>query len=126
GAAEVVTNDLILAAVPANKAGAASAISETAYEFGSVMGTTVLGGLSTFVFGSALASEIGAKAGQPQFDTLGSALEYTAETGGATAHRIAEAALSSFETGVQWAAGAAVVLVLIAAVLTSFGLRGAG
>jgi DHA2 family multidrug resistance protein-like MFS transporter len=126
GAAEVVTNDLILAAVPANKAGAASAISETAYEFGSVMGTTVLGGLSTFVFGSALASEIGAKAGQPQFDTLGSALEYTAETGGATAYRIAEAALSSFETGVQWAAGAAVVLVLIAAVLTSFGLRGAG
>ena len=126
GAAEVVTNDLILSAVPANRAGAASAISETAYEFGSVMGTTVLGGLSTFVFGASLHSSIGAKAAEPQFDTLGSALEYTAEVGGKSAHHIAEAALTSFETGVQWAAGSAVVLVLIAAVLTSVGLKGAG
>src|SRR5699024_12688414 len=70
GAAEVVTNALILAAVPANRAGAASAISETAYEFGSVMGTAVLGGLSTFVFGSALHSAIGDAANQPRFDTL--------------------------------------------------------
>jgi DHA2 family multidrug resistance protein-like MFS transporter len=62
GTAEVITNDLILAAVPAHKAGAASAISETAYEFGSVMGTTVLGGLSTFMYGSALQSAIGDKA----------------------------------------------------------------
>jgi DHA2 family multidrug resistance protein-like MFS transporter len=126
GAAEVITNDLILSAVPANRAGAASAISETAYEFGSVMGTTVLGGLSTFVFGASLHSSIGAKAAEPQFDTLGSALEYTAEVGGKSAHHIAEAALTSFETGVQWAAGSAVVLVLIAAVLTSVGLKGAG
>ncbi|WP_209373693.1 MFS transporter [Brevibacterium renqingii] len=126
GGAEVVTNDLILAAVPANRAGAASAISETAYEFGSVMGTTVLGGLSTFVFGSALHSAIGDDANRAQFDTLGSALEYTAGLGGQAAHRTAEAAVASFETGVQWAAGAAVVLVVIAAVLTSIGLKGAG
>lgn len=126
GAAEVVTNDLILAAVPAYRAGAASAISETAYEFGSVMGTAVLGGLSTFVFGSALHSAIGDAANQPRFDTLGSALEHTAGLDGQSAHRIAEAAVASFEAGVQWAAGAAVVLVVIAALLTSFGLKGAG
>lgn len=126
GAAEVVTNDLILSAVPAHKAGAASAISETAYEFGSVMGTTVLGGLSTFVYGSALKSAIGDKASGAQYDTLGSALEHAAEVGGRSANMITEAAVESFEYGVQWAAGAAVVLVVIAAVLTSFGLKGAG
>ncbi len=59
GTAEVITNDLILSAVPADKAGAASAISETAYEFGSVMGTAVLGGLTTMVFGRQLASHLG-------------------------------------------------------------------
>src|SRR5699024_9651399 len=85
GAAEVVTNDLILAAVTANRAGSASASSETAYEFGSVMGTAVLGGLSTFVFGSALHSAIGDAANQPRFDTLGSALEHTAGLDGQSA-----------------------------------------
>jgi DHA2 family multidrug resistance protein-like MFS transporter len=34
--------------------------------------------------------------------------------------------VTAFDFGVQWAAGAAVVLVLIAAVLTSIGLKGAG
>ncbi|MGO1908006.1 MAG: MFS transporter, partial [Brevibacterium linens] len=124
GTAEVITNDLILAAVPAHKAGAASAISETAYEFGSVMGTTVLGGLSTFMYGSALQSAIGDKADRAQFDTLGSALEYASGLSGAAGERITEAAVSAFDFGVQWAAGAAVVLVLVAAVLTSFGLKG--
>ena len=126
GTAEVITNDLILAAVPAHKAGAASAISETAYEFGSVMGTTVLGGLSTIMYGSALQSAIGDKADRAQFDTLGSALEYASGLSGAAGERITEAAVSAFDFGVQWAAGAAVVLVLVAAVLTSFGLKGAG
>lgn len=44
GAAETISNDLILASAPPAKAGAASAVSETAYELGAVLGTTVLGG----------------------------------------------------------------------------------
>lgn len=126
GTAEVITNDLILASVPASKAGSASAISETAYEFGSVMGTTVLGGLSTMVYGSHLQSTLGDKASGSEFETLGSALEHASAQGGRLGDQIAEAAVASFDLGVQWAAGAAVVLVLIAAVLTTFGLRGAG
>ena len=126
GTAEVITNDLILAAVPANKAGAASAISETAYEFGSVMGTAVLGGLTTMVYSTQLQSTLGTKASGAEFETLGSALEQAGAQGGRLGEQIAEAAVSSFDLGVQWAAGGAVVLVLIAAVLTSFGLKGAG
>ena len=47
GAAETISNDLILSAVPPTKAGAASAISETAYEVGAVLGTAVLGSILT-------------------------------------------------------------------------------
>src|SRR5699024_2302974 len=39
GLAETLTNDAILASVPPNKAGAASGISETAYELGALLGT---------------------------------------------------------------------------------------
>ena len=44
GAAETVSNELILASAPPAKAGAASAVSETAYELGAVLGTTIIGG----------------------------------------------------------------------------------
>jgi DHA2 family multidrug resistance protein-like MFS transporter len=47
GAAETISNDLILGSVPADKSGAASAISETGYELGSLLGTAVLGSILT-------------------------------------------------------------------------------
>ncbi|WP_309131172.1 MFS transporter [Brevibacterium sp.] len=126
GTAEVITNDLIIAAVPAEKAGAASAISETAYEVGSVIGTAVLGGLATMTYSGHLESLIGARAEKSQFETLGSALEYTESLGTAAATRIADAATLAFEHGVQVSAGVAAGVVLLAAVLTAFGLKGAG
>lgn len=54
GAIATVSNDVILSAAPPAKAGAASAISETAYEVGVVLGTTVLGGLVTAYYRGAL------------------------------------------------------------------------
>ena len=47
GMAETVSNELILSSSPPEKAGAASAVSETAYELGAVLGTAVLGGILT-------------------------------------------------------------------------------
>jgi len=44
GLAETLTNDQITTAVPPEKAGAASAISETAYEVGAVLGTAAVQG----------------------------------------------------------------------------------
>src|SRR5699024_9540328 len=52
GAAETVSNDLILANAPAAKAGAASGLSETAYELGSVLGVATLGTVLTASYGS--------------------------------------------------------------------------
>ncbi|KIA79762.1 MFS transporter [Chromobacterium piscinae] len=54
GAITTVSNDLVLSAVPAGKAGAASAISETAYEVGVVLGTTLLGGIVTAYYRHAM------------------------------------------------------------------------
>ncbi|WP_171006990.1 MFS transporter [Brevibacterium sp. 2SA] len=126
GTAEVITNDLILTAVPANKAGAASAISETAYEFGSVMGTAVLGGLTTMVFASQLRGALGNAAAAPEFETLGSALEHAGAIGGRVGDELATTVVHAFDLGVQWAAGGAAIVVFAAAVLTAFGLKGAG
>ncbi|MBC7443146.1 MAG: MFS transporter [Ramlibacter sp.] len=47
GAAETVSNELIVASAPADKMGAASAVGETAYELGAVLGTTILGTILT-------------------------------------------------------------------------------
>jgi DHA2 family multidrug resistance protein-like MFS transporter len=43
GLALTLTTDAVVSAVPADKAGAASAVSETAYEFGAALGIAVLG-----------------------------------------------------------------------------------
>jgi MFS transporter, DHA2 family, multidrug resistance protein len=49
GLSETIANDAILADVPADRAGSASAVSETAYELGAVLGTAVLGSVLTAV-----------------------------------------------------------------------------
>lgn len=43
GLALTLTTDAVVSAVPADKAGAASAVSETAYELGAALGIAVLG-----------------------------------------------------------------------------------
>ncbi|CAN5476036.1 efflux MFS transporter LfrA [soil metagenome] len=43
GMSQTISNDVIVASVPAAKSGAASAVSETAYELGAVVGTAMLG-----------------------------------------------------------------------------------
>lgn len=50
GLAETLTNDAILGSVPPHKAGAASGISETAYELGALLGTAILGSILTAVY----------------------------------------------------------------------------
>src|SRR5699024_7387441 len=54
GIAETLTNDQVLANAPAEKAGAASALNETAYELGAVLGTAVIGSVLTATYASQL------------------------------------------------------------------------
>ena len=67
GLAETLTNDLMLAVFPPHKAGAASAISETAYEVGAVLGTAVLGSVLTSTYRSHLTVPAVAQWGENDF-----------------------------------------------------------
>ncbi|GLZ45515.1 MFS transporter [Actinomycetospora sp. NBRC 106375] len=102
--AEALTNDLILAAAPTDRAGAASAISETGYELGGALGTAVIGSLAAAVFT--------ARTGQ---ETLGGAITHAAGLDPAAGSALAVAARDAFTAGLQGAAAlGAVVLVLTA------------
>ena len=54
GLSETLTNDAILASAPPHRAGSASAVSETAYEVGAVLGTAVLGSVLGAAYARAL------------------------------------------------------------------------
>ena len=75
GAAETISNELILSSAPSAKAGAASAVSETAYELGAVLGTAVLGGILTAIYRATLVipDGVSAAAGEAARETLAGA-----------------------------------------------------
>ena len=90
---EALTNDLILAAAPADRAGAASAISETGYELGGALGTAVLGSLAAAVFT--------ARTGQ---ETLGGALADAGALDPGAGDALVTASREAFVVGLQGAA----------------------
>ena len=119
GIAETLTNDLILANAPPTKAGAASAISETAYEVGAVLGTAVLGSVLTGTYRTRLEVPQALRGADPaHFETLGATLEYAEHLDPALGDQLASAARAAFDAGVQHASATAIVVVLSAALLT--------
>jgi DHA2 family multidrug resistance protein-like MFS transporter len=117
GASETVTNDLIISTAPADKAGAASAISETAYEIGAVLGTAVLGTIlasayrANVVVPEGLSSTAHTAAGE----TLGGAVAAATELGGPAGQALLESARAAFDSGVTTTAGVAAALMVVAA-----------
>ncbi|WP_249295716.1 MFS transporter [Agrococcus sp. Marseille-Q4369] len=124
GAAETVSNDLVLSAVPPAKAGAASALSETAYEFGAVLGTTLLGGLVTAVYRSTLALPAGIDPGVAAAarETLGGAIA-AAPGAGEAADAVIAAARTAFDHGVVATSALGAGLMLVAMVVAFRTLR---
>src|SRR5690625_1556726 len=122
GAGETVSNDLILSNAPPHQAGSASAISETAYEVGAVLGTAIIGGLLTAHFRNALVIPRGiTDAGGA--DTLGGAVTLAEELGGATGARLLENAQEAFASGSVLTAGIGALLMIGAAVFGAVSLR---
>jgi DHA2 family multidrug resistance protein-like MFS transporter len=120
GAIATVSNDVILSAAPPAKAGAASAISETAYEVGVVLGTTVLGGLVTAYYRGTLQlpgflSEVQMMLAS---ETLSGAHHVAADLSGDQARELMTQAGRAFEDGiglVSWVTfGLALMAILIA------------
>ena len=84
GLSETLTNDAILASAPAQRAGSASAVSETAYEVGAVLGTAVLGSVLGAAYARALdvPSSIGPVFAHDARETLGGAVALAGRIGG--------------------------------------------
>ncbi|WDF33192.1 MFS transporter [Arthrobacter agilis] len=125
GASETVSNDLILSTVPAAKAGAASAVSETAYEVGSVLGTAVLGSILLASYQRDLLLPAGLSSAQAESatETLGGAVEVATQLGATGASALRDSAFHAFDSGVAVTSGIAALLMVGAAVLAAWSLR---
>ncbi|PWH07496.1 MFS transporter [Brachybacterium endophyticum] len=125
GFAETISADEILGAVPARKAGAASAISETAYEAGAVLGTAVLGSILNAAFRAhvEVPSGLSPQAAEAAGQTLGGATEVAARLPGATGSALLDSAREAFDSGVAYTAGVGVALMLIAAAIVLIAMR---
>src|SRR5690606_7769376 len=106
-----VTADVILSSVPKDQAGAASAVSETAYELGAALGIAVLGSIVTGVY-----RDFTGPAGTPPAarESLGGAVEAATRMPADTAVPMLEAARQSFVDGLTLAAGAGAAVLLAA------------
>ncbi|MFD5819638.1 MFS transporter [Streptomyces sp. NPDC127038] len=116
-----VTADVILSAVPKEQAGAASAVSETAYELGAALGIALLGSVVTGVYAG-----FTGPAGTPAaaHESLGGAVEAAGHLPEQTADTLLTAARESFVDGLALASGAGAAVLLATAAAAWFLLRG--
>jgi DHA2 family multidrug resistance protein-like MFS transporter len=115
-----VTADVILSSVPKDQAGAASAVSETAYELGAALGIALLGSIVTGVYRG-----FTGPAGTPAaaHESLGAAVEASRSMPPHTAETLLEAARTSFVHGLQLASGAGAAVLLATALAAWFLLK---
>jgi len=125
GAAETISNELILSSAPAAKAGAASAVSETAYELGAVLGTAILGGIITAFYRGALVLPEGlpAEVARAAQETLAGAYTAAHELPTALGDALWQAAADAFGSGVTVTSLIGAGLVVVAAVIAAVTLR---
>jgi DHA2 family multidrug resistance protein-like MFS transporter len=125
GAAQTLSNDMIVSSAPAAKAGAASAISETAYEAGAVIGTSVLGGVLTATY----RAELDVPAAVPEDladaarETLAGALRVAGDLPADLGAALTESARHAFDAGVVITSGVGAALMALAVALTMTLLR---
>lgn len=125
GAAETISNELILSSAPAAKAGAASAVSETAYELGAVLGTAVLGGIITAFYRGALVLPEGlpADVAHAAGETLAGAYTAAQQLPTPLGTALWDAAADAFGSGVMVTSLIGAGLVVVAAVIAAVTLR---
>ncbi|WP_414635208.1 MFS transporter [Arthrobacter ipis] len=129
GSAETISNDLILGSVPAEKSGAAAAISETGYEVGSLLGTAILGSILTASYQQhlslpeAVGGTVPAASADQARETLAGAVELAGSLPAPVAEGLTAAARAAFDSGVHITAAIALVLMAGASVLAAVVLR---
>lgn len=123
GIALTATSDAIVAAAPASKAGAASAISETAYELGTGVGIAVLGSVLAGLYATRLPDRYVQAFGDPVRESLASALQVAQTAGTQAGRELADAARNAFTTALSGTSLISAGLLLAAAITTAVLLR---
>ncbi|HET9383071.1 MAG TPA: MFS transporter [Streptomyces sp.] len=116
-----VTADVILSSVPGDQAGAASAVSETAYELGAALGIAVLGSVVTGVY-AGFTAPAGTPAGAHA--SLGGAVEAARALPADSAAALLASARDAFVHGLTLAAATGATVLLAASAAAWFLLRG--
>ncbi|WP_280263749.1 MFS transporter [Nocardia wallacei] len=118
GVALTVSSDLVVGSAPAERAGAAAAVSETAYEAGIALGVAVLGSVVMAVFRHGLdvsrvpQSQLGAAR-----ESLGGAVDTARGLPDQAAAALLDSAREAFVAGIHLAAIATAAILLLAAVI---------
>jgi MFS transporter, DHA2 family, multidrug resistance protein len=120
--------DLIVGVAPPERAGAASAIAETAAEFGGAVGIAVFGSLGIAIYRGEMADGIPAgvpsQAAEVARDTLGGAVEIAAQLPDRLAAPLINAANDAFIQGIHLASVISVIGAIGLAIFVSVFLRG--
>jgi DHA2 family multidrug resistance protein-like MFS transporter len=118
---DTLATDLAVGAAPPQRAGAASAITETAAEFGGALGIAVLGVVGTAVYRGQLAHDI--PAGVPEHaaavarDTLGGAVTVASQLPHRLGVALLDTAREAFTRGLHVAAAVSAAAALAFAIL---------
>jgi MFS transporter, DHA2 family, multidrug resistance protein len=129
GAAPIftLTNDLILGTAPPERAGSASAISETGAELGGALSIAILGTIGTAVYRTQVDDGIPAsvppETAETARDTLGGAVAASADLSAGLADQVLEAAQVAFTQGLQVVALLSAILAALTAVGVAVFLR---
>jgi DHA2 family multidrug resistance protein-like MFS transporter len=124
GIALVVTlsTDLIVGSAPPERAGAASALSETSAELGGAVGIAVLGSIGTAIYRSEIADGLPAglsyEAAATARDTLGGAMSVASQLSDVSSAALLEASRAAFVDGLHVVAVCGAVVVIGLAVAT--------
>jgi len=117
-----IGNEMMITAAPPERAGAASAMAETAAEFSGALGIALFGSLGTVIYawglGQRLPAGLDAAQVQAAVGTIGGATASAQALGGPQGAALLAAARESFTLALQVGALAGAVIVLLACVIT--------
>jgi MFS transporter, DHA2 family, multidrug resistance protein len=125
-----ITTDIVMTSVPPERAGAASAISETSFEFGGALGIAVLGSLLTAIYRGALDTAvltgIPPAAIESARDTLGGAVDAAQTLPAEEGARLLATARAAFVHAFEVTSALSAVCAVLAAIFAATLLRNAG
>jgi MFS transporter, DHA2 family, multidrug resistance protein len=132
GLAPVFTlaTDMIVGSAPPERAGAASAISETGSELGGALGIAILGSIGTAVYRGGMAATVlvgvPPEAAEAARGTLGGALALAGRLPNGLGAQLVGTARSAFTQALELTALISAVVVLATAIAAAFLLQGVG